>query len=255
MTTHRKLILLLTPLLISITSNIAGASILSCSNNYRKESAENQSTASVTYQPYTTMNLVVTCDASVSTGEASALEIVLGASVSKSETIVKEQIPCDNLPHTITNTYYKAWDFFPRAFMLPNTIVSGSFKVGHVNMSDDVTYNFTLSDSREPTSMTIEYQPSISLKGTVSEKLSAPLINSISGNGTATLKPGLSDTAAYGILKNGENTLNYTLDNSPGWVQDQWELIAGTTYQIKVDNTKVAPGTYTGFATLTANCE
>jgi len=255
MATHRNLILLLTPLLMGITSNFVGAATLSCNNNYRQESVQQDATASVLYQPDETKNVVVTCDATVSTGEASNLEMVLGASISKTETIVKEEIPCDKLPHTITENFKQAFRLFPRASMLPNTIVSGWFKVGHVNKSDDETYNFTLSDSRQPTSMTIEYEPSVSLNGTISQKLSAPIIDSIIGNGTATLKPGLSDNTTYGVLKNGENILNYTLDNSPDWEQDHWKLITGTTYQIKVDNTYVAPGSYTGFATLTANCE
>jgi len=247
---HRHHTISLLLLLAFAATHAASAATISCDNNTQRESDPSSATDLVRLQPGEYANLEVTCAASVDTGDASSLEMVLGGAGK-----VVATFPCDKLPHTLTTIPSQAWSLYPRALMLPGAVVSGWFKVGYTNSANSTTHNFTVTDTRISTKMTVDYQPSVSLKAYASQKLTAPLINAITGNGTVTLTPGATDTAAYGTLANGSEKLEYNLSNQPAWEKGAWTLTAGSQYNMQIENTSVPVGEYTGIATLTATCE
>lgn len=247
---HRHHTISLLLLLAFTVTHAVSAATISCDNNTPKESDKVNASDWIQFQPGDYANLEITCSASVDAGEASSLEVILGGNGKSAASF-----PCDEQPHALTDIPSQAWSLFPRALMLPGAVVSGWFKVGRTNSAESTTHNFTVTDSRTVTRTTVDYQPTVTLKGFISQKLTAPLINGISGNGTVTLTPGTTDTASYGTLVNGSEKLEYNLSNQPAWNNGVWTLAASKQYDMQIEDTNVPVGEYTGIATLTATCE
>lgn len=250
MNRYRQLSILLLILTVAINDAVYAATI-SCENHIKRESTKNDSTQSLLIQPTQNSDLEITCAASVDSGDASSLEVVLG-----NDSDIKVIFPCDELPHKIPSpTPSQALTLYPRALLFPEGALSGWFTVKHTNTGDVTNYNFTITDPRTAKNLLVDYVPSVNLEGSVSEKMTTPLITASNGNGSITLTPDLSGSASYGALSDGSHNLDYNLSNLPVWNNGAWALDVGTTYDMQLNNMNVPAGTYTGHATVTATCE